>query len=103
MVTIGSDAPWRQVHDLLLAAAARTDGIRTAPEPFVPQRSPSDFDVEYELRFRIARPEDRIRAPSTLHAEIQDGFNAARVQIMSPHFEAQPEEPVLGVTAARAT
>lgn len=101
-VTIGYDAGWRQVQELLLAAAARTDGVRELPEPFVLQRSLSDFYVEYELRFHIERPEARVRVLSALHAEIQDAFNAARVQIMSPHFEAQPEQPVLDLTAARA-
>jgi small-conductance mechanosensitive channel len=98
-VTIGYDAPWRQVHELLLSAAGRTPGIRPMPEPFVLQRALSDFYVEYELRFRIERPEDRVRVLSALHGEIQDGFNAARVQIMSPHFEAQPDAPVLAVNA----
>jgi small-conductance mechanosensitive channel len=96
-VTIGYDAPWRQVHELLLSAAARTAGIRKAPEPFVLQRSLSDFYVEYELRFRVAKPEERFWLLSALHAEIQDRFNEARVQIMSPHFEKQPREPVLAV------
>lgn len=100
-VTIGYDAPWRQVHELLLKAAERTAGIRNAPAPFVLQRALSDFYVEYELLFRVARPEERIPVLSALHGEIQDGFNAARVQIMSPHFEAQPDEPVLAAETRR--
>jgi small-conductance mechanosensitive channel len=96
-VTIGYDAPWRQVHGLLLAAAGRTPGIRARPEPFVLQRSLSDFYVEYELRFHVDRAEDRLHVLSALHAEIQDGFNEAHVQIMSPHFESQPDAPVLAV------
>jgi small-conductance mechanosensitive channel len=94
-VTIGYDAPWRQVHALLLAAAGRTPGVRPRPEPVVLQRALSDFYVEYELRCHIERPEERVRVLSALHAEIQDAFNEARVQIMSPHFESQPETPVL--------
>ena len=94
-VTIGYDAPWRQVHALLLGAAAATPGVRSEPEPFVLQRGLADFYVEYELRARIERPEDRLRVLSELHARIQDAFNEARLQIMSPHFVAQPAEPVL--------
>src|SRR5262244_3973743 len=37
-VTIGYDAPWRQVHALLLRAADRTQNIRKVPEPYVLQR-----------------------------------------------------------------
>lgn len=94
-VTIGYDAPWRQVHAMLLMAAERTTGIRAEPKPFVLQRSLSDFYVEYELRFHLDRPETRIIVLSELHAHIQDAFNEFGVQIMSPHFEGQPEGRVL--------
>jgi len=94
-VTIGYDAPWRQVHALLMQAAARTAGIRKQPEPFVVQRSLSDFFVEYELRFRLERADERFIVLSSLHAQIQDEFNEAGVQIMSPHFEGQPEQAVV--------
>ena len=94
-VTIGYDAPWRQVHALLMTAAGKTNGIRKSPAPFVLQRALSDFYVEYELRFSIDRPTERLPILSALHAAIQDAFNEAEVQIMSPNFEAQPEKPVL--------
>lgn len=94
-VTIGYDAPWRQVQALLLQAATRTPGLRQDPEPFVLQRSLSDFYVEYELVARIEKPIDRPQVLSHLHANIQDAFNEAGVQIMSPHFFGQPQEPVV--------
>ncbi len=94
-VTIGYDAPWRQVHAMLLLAAEQTTGIRKEPKPFVLQRSLSDFYVEYELRFHLQRPEDRIFVLSELHGQVQDAFNEFGVQIMSPHFEEQPEGRVL--------
>ena len=34
-VTIGYDAPWRKVHELLIAAALRTEGVLTDPPPLV--------------------------------------------------------------------
>lgn len=94
-VTIGYDAPWRQVHALLLHSAEGIPKVRKSPRPFVLQRALSDFYVEYELRFAIDRPEDRLLVLSDVHAAIQDAFNEAGVQIMSPNFEAQPEKPVL--------
>jgi small-conductance mechanosensitive channel len=94
-VTIGYDAPWRQVHELLLAAAAATTGIREKPAPFVLQRSLSDFYVEYELFVNVDKPIERPHVLSVLHGHIQDGFAAAGVQIMSPHFMDQPAAPVL--------
>jgi small-conductance mechanosensitive channel len=94
-VTIGYDAPWRQVHALLALAAERTPGTRRTPAPYVMQRALSDFYVEYELRVHIERPEDRFRVLSDLHAQIQDAFNEFGVQIMSPAFESQPDRPVV--------
>jgi len=94
-VTIGYDAPWRQVHELLIAAARKTPGVRNPPEPYVYQRALSDFYVEYELFVSIDKPLERVPILSALHASIQDGFNEHGVQIMSPHFFAQPDQPVL--------
>jgi small-conductance mechanosensitive channel len=93
-VTIGYDAPWRQVHALLEDAARRTAGVRARPAPRVMQTSLSDFYVEYELMVNIDRPLERIQIVSRLHANIQDAFNEHGVQIMSPHFLAQPAAPV---------
>ena len=45
-VTIGYDAPWRLVHEMLLHAAEQTTGVRKNPPPRVWQKSLSDFYVE---------------------------------------------------------
>jgi small-conductance mechanosensitive channel len=94
-VTIGYDAPWRQVHAMLLAAAEKTPGLRREPGPFVRQRSLSDFYVEYAINAYMEDPHQRIPVLSALNANIQDAFNEHGVQIMSPHFEAQPDKPVV--------
>ena len=94
-VTIGYDAPWRQVHALLEQAASRTPGVRGSPEPRVLQRGLTDYYVEYQLLAHLERPEDRFEVLSALHANIQDAFNEAGVQIMSPHYVMQPSEPVI--------
>jgi small-conductance mechanosensitive channel len=94
-ITIGYDAPWRQVHGLLLLAAERTPGVLQEPKPRVLQRSLSDFYVEYQMLFRIQQPDQRYVIMSELHGNIQDTFNEYGVQIMSPHFVAQPDGAVL--------
>lgn len=94
-VTIGYDTPWRQVHAMLLNAAARCGGLRQEPAPFVLQRALSDFYVEYELIAELVDPFARPLTLTQLHAEIQDEFNSHGVQIMSPNFEAQPEQTVV--------
>lgn len=94
-ITIGYDTPWRQVHGLLILAAERTADIMQDPAPRVMQRALSDFYVEYQLLFRIPKPEQRNLILSELHGQIQDAFNEYGVQIMSPHFEMQPDGVVV--------
>ena len=89
-VTIGYDAPWRQVHGLLRLAAERTEGVLPDPAPVVHQRALADFYVEYELLVHFDSAERHIPILSALHAAIQDAFNDYGVQIMSPHFLTQP-------------
>jgi small-conductance mechanosensitive channel len=94
-VTIGYDAPWRQVHALLIGAALKTTGVRESPNPYVYQRSLSDFYVEYELFASIDEPWRRVPVLSELHANILDEFNQHGVQIMSPHYLGQPSKSVV--------
>ena len=94
-VTIGYSAPWRQVHAMLEEAARRTEGIADAPAPYVRQTSLSDFYVEYRLiAYTPAEdPATRVDVLSRLRGSIQDVFNEHGVQIMSPHYMADPAEP----------
>ncbi len=94
-VTIGYDAPWRQVHAMLVLAAQRTAGVKSSPEPRVLQKALGDFGVEYHVLVHIADPVERIPILSELHAHIQDAFNEYGVQIMTPAFESQPEGKVM--------
>ncbi|MDH4044197.1 MAG: mechanosensitive ion channel family protein [Gemmatimonadota bacterium] len=87
-VTIGYDVPWKQVHSLLLDAAARTSNLMPEPKPFVLQTSLDDFYVSYELNVYTEAPSKMPRIYSELHQHIQDAFNEAGVEIMSPHYGA---------------
>lgn len=93
-VTIGYSVPWRQVHALLIMAADRTPGLRKQPPPFVGQVALSDFYVEYQINAYLEQPEKRLPTLAALHANIQDTFNEYGVQILSPHYEADPPAPV---------
>jgi small-conductance mechanosensitive channel len=92
-VTIGYDAPWRQVHALLLMAAEKTPGLLREPAPFVLQTSLDDFYVSYELNAYTDNPLTMIQVYSDLHENIQDAFNEYGVQIMSPSYRFDPERP----------
>ena len=93
-VTIGYNAPWRQVHAMLIEAVTLTEGLLQNPPPRVLQRSLADFYVEYMVGARIAEPHKRLAVLDTLHRNIQDVFNEYGVQIMSPHYVADPAEKV---------
>ena len=87
-VTIGYDVPWRQVHELLIGSAMKTDRILKAPTPFVLQTSLDDFYVSYQINAYTTTPEKAAAIYSELHSRIQDAFNEAGVEIMSPHYRA---------------
>jgi small-conductance mechanosensitive channel len=87
-VTIGYDAPWRKVHELLIASARATRDILADPVPFVLQISLNDFSITYELNAYTANVKDLLHIQSELHENIQDRFNEAGVEIMSPTFSA---------------
>ena len=92
-VTIGYDTPWRQVHALLVSAAERTEGLRSAPRPVVLQTGLEDFYVKYTLVICLQSQRERMVVLNRLHANIQDLFNEHGVQIMSPHYENDPSSP----------
>jgi small-conductance mechanosensitive channel len=94
-VTIGYDAPWRVVQEMLVAAAERTPGVYKSPAPIVLQTKLSEFFVEYQLIVRLEPPALPIATLNLLHQNIQDIFNERGVQIMVPAFESQPERPIV--------
>lgn len=100
-VSIGYDAPWRQVHDLLIAAAQETGDLMQTPKPFVLQTSLDDFYVSYEINAYTDAPHKMAQIYSHLHQNIQDKFNEAKIQIMSPHFMTQPEKAVIAAARSR--
>ncbi|NVK84527.1 MAG: mechanosensitive ion channel [Cytophagia bacterium] len=87
-VTIGYDVPWRQVHELLVDAALATEFVKKKPHPFVLQTSLDDFYVSYQLNARTREIQKMAAIYSELHKNIQDKFNEAGVEIMSPHYGA---------------
>ncbi len=87
-VTIGYNVPWQKVHQLLIAAAKDTEGILKDKEPFVLQVSLDDFFVTYQLNAYTAEAQAMAVTYSRLHQNIQDKFNQAGVEIMSPHYRA---------------
>lgn len=87
-VTIGYDEPWENVEACLLAAAAESYGLLQEPKPFILQNELADFYVEYQLNVYTELANEMPLVYSELHKKIQDKFNEAGMEIMSPHIFA---------------
>ena len=94
-VGIGYETPWRQVEAMLLLAAERTPGLAREPAPFVLQKSLGDFCVVYEVNVYCDAPAEMMQLYTRLHQSILDVFNEYGVQIMTPNYESDPEQPKL--------
>jgi small-conductance mechanosensitive channel len=87
-VTIGYDVPWKKVHEALIEAANRTALLLKEPKAFVLQTSLDDFYVSYQLNASTDSPNKQASIYSDLHQNIQDSFNEAGIEILSPHYRA---------------
>jgi small-conductance mechanosensitive channel len=87
-VTIGYDVGWPKVHELLISAERDTQHILEASLPFVLQTALNDFNVSYELNAYTDQPNQMTNIYSDLHRNIQDKFNEAGIEILSPHYSA---------------
>ncbi len=96
-VTIGYDIPWPQVHELLQEAARRTDQLLDEPAPFVLQTSLDDNYVAYELNAYTHRPSGKQKIASDMHANIQDCFREADIEILSPHYRGNRDGSALTI------
>ena len=87
-VSIGYDIPWRQVNQILIDAALNTPGVVDDPRPFVLETSLSDWYPVYQINAYIKQADKMAQIYSDLHQNIQDKFNEAGIEIMSPHYMA---------------
>jgi small-conductance mechanosensitive channel len=92
-VGIGYETPWRQVEAMLLEAAERTTELLREPKPFVHQKSLGDFCVVYEINAYCDKPQEMGYLYTRLHQNILDLFNEYGIQIMTPAYEGDPEQP----------
>lgn len=87
-VTIGYDVPWKNMHQVLVDAALRTDMILDEPKPFVLQTSLDDFYVSYQINAYTREAGKQALIYSNLHQNIQDVCNERGIEILSPHYRA---------------
>ena len=95
-VTFGYEVPWQQVHQLMVQAALATQHIEANPKPFVLQTKLDDWYVIYQINAYTRHPEYMASIYSQLHANIQDIFHEAGIEVMSPHFMGvRPNDQVI--------
>ena len=87
-VTIGYDVPWRNMHEALIEAAQRTEGVLPDPKPFVLQTSLDDFFVSYQINAYTQEANRQALMYSDLHQHIQDVCSEKGIEILSPHYRA---------------
>jgi small-conductance mechanosensitive channel len=87
-ITIGYDVPWRQVEELMLAAARSVEGVTDEMEPFVLQTALNDFHISYELTAFLRDANTYRLSLSQLHGALQDKFAEAGVEILSPGYHS---------------
>ena len=92
-VGIGYETPWRQVEAMLVEAATRTKGLLRQPPPFVLQTLLGDFCVTYEINAYCDTPQKMAGLYAELHRSILDVFNEYGVQIMTPAYENDTQQP----------
>ena len=85
-VTIGYDVPWRKVHELLINATKTVESIEDSSHSFVLQKSLGDFNVTYEINVLTKHPRRTPHIYSQLNQSVQDVFNEAGVEILSPAY-----------------
>ncbi len=87
-VGIGYDTEWQQVYDLLVGAAKKTSNVASDPEPAVDQSSLDDYAVTYTLVVALEDPKKTLETRTELSEKIQDAFNEAGLEIMTPAVRA---------------
>jgi small-conductance mechanosensitive channel len=73
-VNVGFETPWREVEDLLFAAASRTHGLQRDPPAVVKLGAFANTYISYELSVTIESAEAASDIQSELHKNILDVF-----------------------------
>ncbi|MBB5637662.1 small-conductance mechanosensitive channel [Pedobacter cryoconitis] len=87
-LTLGYDIPYKDIYDMLTRAALKTEYILEDPKPFVLQTSLDDFYISYQINAYTKEANKQAAIYSKMFENIQNEFNAAGIEIMSPHYRA---------------
>lgn len=88
IVSLGSSTVIGNIIEILIDAALNTPGVVDDLRPFVLETSLSDWYPVYQINAYIKEADKMAQIYSDLHQNIQDKFNEAGIEIMSPHYMA---------------
>jgi small-conductance mechanosensitive channel len=86
-VTMGYAVPWRQVHEILLGAAAKTAFTEEKPGPYVLQTALDDYYARYQINVYTKAVEKVPAIYSELYQNLQDGFAEAGISLTAPAYQ----------------
>jgi small-conductance mechanosensitive channel len=86
VITFGYTTPWKQVHEILINAALKTDLIERDPFPFVQQTKLDDFYAHYEINAYTKAVNRVPYVYSELYKHIQDGFREAGLDMTVSYY-----------------
>ena len=92
-VGIGYEETPAKIEAMLIEAARRTKDLKTRPAPFVLWAALADYAINYQINAYTTRGTSIPRIKSDLHKNIVAVFNENKVQIMTPSYIADTEEP----------
>jgi len=92
-VGIGYEETPAKIEAMLIEAAHRTKDLKTRPAPFVLWAGLADYAINYQINAYTTRGTSIPRIKSDLHKHIVAVFNENKVQIMTPSYIADTEEP----------
>lgn len=90
--------PWKKVNELLIAAANKTEGLDRSTMPFVRQDRLADFYIIYELKAFSQKPNEMPHTYSEIHKNILEEFDAAGIEILSPHYKVERDRNISKVS-----
>jgi small-conductance mechanosensitive channel len=85
-ITEGYSTPWKQVHEILIEAALKSEYIQKEPKPYVLQKTLDDFFCRYEINAYTKEVNKLSKVYSDLYQNIQDGYAAAGLDMTTPYF-----------------
>lgn len=96
-IGVGYDVDMEKVHKLLLEAAGETQNVLKEPKPYVLNIDFADFYCCYQINVFTKEDKAIPKTYSELRQRIRDKFNAAGIEMVSPHYYTQHDvsKPVM--------